>query len=172
MSAKPRFLVFGGLALAMLLAGTASAGDLRLNLPKRTQPTPVQKLNRQGVRALEKHDYAKAKALFYKAYLLDPNDPFTLNNLGYIAELDGEVERAQRFYALVLGYDPRIFKAVVCSLSAISASEHLGSDSCPSKSTKKWYCQGVPLMGRDSIFVRFNPLSASSAKALQSEPGT
>lgn len=100
MSAKPRFLVSWGIAAILLLVGTALAGDLRLNLPKRTQPTPVQKLNRQGVKALEKHEYGKAKALFYKAYLLDPNDPFTLNNLGYIAELDGEVERAQRFYAL------------------------------------------------------------------------
>jgi Flp pilus assembly protein TadD len=99
MSAKPRFLVFGGAALFFLL-GTALAGDLHLTLPKHSQPTPVQKLNREGVRAVEKHDYGKAKALFYKAYLLDPNDPFTLNNLGYIAELEGEVERAQRFYAL------------------------------------------------------------------------
>ncbi len=99
MSAKPRFLVFWSSAV-LLLVGTALAGDLHVTLPKRNQPTPVQKLNRQGVKALEKHEYGKAKALFYKAYLLDPDDPFTLNNLGYIAELDGEVERAQRFYAL------------------------------------------------------------------------
>ena len=100
MPAKPRFLVCGGSALLLVLVATAWPGDLRLNLPKRTQPTPVQTLNQLGVKALEKHAYAKAKALFYKAYLLDPNDPFTLNNLGYIAELDGQVERAQRFYAL------------------------------------------------------------------------
>lgn len=99
MSAKPRFLVFWG-SVVVLLVGTALAGDLHVTLPKRSRPTPVQKLNRQGVKALEKHEYGKAKALFYKAYLLDPNDPFTLNNLGYIAELDGEVDRAQRLYAL------------------------------------------------------------------------
>lgn len=74
--------------------------DLRLNLPKRTKPTPVQQLNRDGVKALEKHNYGTAKKLFYKAYLLDPNDPFTLNNLGYVAELEGDLERAQRFYEL------------------------------------------------------------------------
>ncbi|HSE48246.1 MAG TPA: hypothetical protein VLA96_03460 [Terriglobales bacterium] len=82
------------------LAATAAGGDLRITLPKRTKPTPVQNLNREGVKAVEKHDYEKAKRLFYKAYLLDPDDPFTLNNLGYIAELEGDVERAQRYYEL------------------------------------------------------------------------
>ena len=82
------------------LAAPAAAGDLRITLPKRTKPTPVQNLNREGVKAVEKHDYEKAKRLFYKAYLLDPDDPFTLNNLGYIAELEGDVERAQRYYEL------------------------------------------------------------------------
>src|SRR5689334_5981658 len=72
----------------------------RINIPKRSKPTPVQALNRDGVKAVGKHDYEKAKKLFYKAYLLDPNDPFTLNNLGYMAELDGDVDRAQRFYEL------------------------------------------------------------------------
>lgn len=88
------------LALALSMPVAAHAGDLRLKLPKRTKPTPVQKLNQDGVKAVQKHDYEKAKRLFYKAYLLDPNDPFTLNNLGYIAELEGEIDRAQRFYAL------------------------------------------------------------------------
>src|SRR5260370_28672079 len=76
------------------------AKDLRLTLPKRSKSTPVQNLNRDGVKAIQKHDYSEAKKLFYKAYLLDPDDPFTLNNLGYIAELEGDVDRAQRFYQL------------------------------------------------------------------------
>ncbi|HLH09446.1 MAG TPA: tetratricopeptide repeat protein [Terriglobales bacterium] len=85
-----------------LLLGTSLlyAGDLRISIPKRTKPTPVQQLNQDGVKAVEKHEYDKAKKLFYKAYLLDPNDPFTLNNLGYMAELDGQVDRAQRYYDL------------------------------------------------------------------------
>lgn len=78
----------------------AEEKTLRISIPKRSKPTPVQALNRDGVKAVEKHDYAKAKKLFYKAYLLDPDDPFTLNNLGYIAELEGDVDRAQRFYQL------------------------------------------------------------------------
>src|SRR5688572_16479913 len=91
-----------GSLLAILVALTlaAEAADLRISIPKRSKPTPVQKYNRDGVKALKKHKYEKAKRLFYRAYLLDPNDPFTLNNLGYIAELEGEIERAQRFYAL------------------------------------------------------------------------
>jgi Flp pilus assembly protein TadD len=82
------------------LAVSAFAGDLRINLPRRTKPTPVQDLNREGVKAVERHNYDRAKRLFYKAYLLDPDDPFTLNNLGYIAELEGDVERASRYYDL------------------------------------------------------------------------
>ena len=78
----------------------AAARDLKITLPKRSQLTPVQKLNREGVEAIRKHNYEKAESLFYKAYLFDPDDPFTLNNLGYISELQGQVERAQRFYAL------------------------------------------------------------------------
>ena len=89
------------LSLALLAASAQSEEKgLRLHLPKKSKPTPVQKYNRDGVAAIEKHDYKKAKQLFYKAYLLDPNDPFTLNNLGYVAELEGDVDRAQRFYDL------------------------------------------------------------------------
>ncbi len=89
------------IALALLLgAATCFAGSLRIPLPKASKLTPVQKLNQQGVQAIDKHDYAKAKKLFYKAYLIDPDDPFTLNNLGYISELAGDLDSAQRFYAL------------------------------------------------------------------------
>jgi Flp pilus assembly protein TadD len=76
----------------------AQAQQLRIPLPKKSKFTPVQQLNRDGVAALKKHDLGKAKRLFYKAYLIDPNDPFTLNNLGYVSELEGNLERAQRYY--------------------------------------------------------------------------
>ena len=80
--------------------GNARAGDLKLTLPKRSELTLVQRLNREGVDALRKRQYEKAETLFYKAYLFDPGDPFTLNNLGYISELQGQLERAQKFYGL------------------------------------------------------------------------
>src|SRR6266849_1127024 len=76
------------------------AGDLRITLPKRSNPTPVQALNQQGVNEVRKHHLEKAEKLFYKAYLIDPDDPFTLNNLGYISELQGKVDRALRYYQL------------------------------------------------------------------------
>lgn len=78
----------------------AQAGDLKITLPKRSHMTPVQRLNQDGVEAIRKHNYEKAETFFYKAYLLDPDDPFTLNNLGYISELKGQIDRAQNFYAL------------------------------------------------------------------------
>jgi Flp pilus assembly protein TadD len=73
---------------------------VKITIPRRTQLTPVQRLNREGVDAVRKHEYDKAGALFYKAYLYDPTDPFTLNNLGYVSELQGQLERARSFYDL------------------------------------------------------------------------
>jgi Flp pilus assembly protein TadD len=92
------FVLAAVVALATPLL--AQGAELRIPLPKRSKPTPVQQLNREGVDAVRKNQFEKAKALFYKAYLFDPDDPFTLNNLGYISELEGQVDRAQRFYAL------------------------------------------------------------------------
>jgi Flp pilus assembly protein TadD len=114
--------------LALILTVPALAQDLRITLPKRSKPTPVQQLNRDGVKAVQKHDYNKAKRLFYKAYLLDPNDPFTLNNLGYISELDGELDRAQRYYGLAaeLSSDATIDKASYNGVEGRSVAEVAG----------------------------------------------
>ena len=86
--------------LALLAVPPARAGDIHIKIPRRSELTPVQKLNRSGVDEVVRHQYDKAEALFYKAYLYDPGDPFTLNNLGYVAELKGQIERAQMFYKL------------------------------------------------------------------------
>ncbi len=88
---------------AMVMAGLAAqarAGDLKITLPKRSHLTPVQRLNREGVEAIQKQQYEKAETLFYQAYLFDPADPFTLYNLGYVSELKGQLERAQKLYGL------------------------------------------------------------------------
>ena len=82
------------------LSPSARAGDLKIKIPEHSPLSPVQRLNRQGVEAVNKRNYQKAEALFYKAYLYDPSDPFTLNNLGFIAEQRGELDRAHTFYAL------------------------------------------------------------------------
>jgi Flp pilus assembly protein TadD len=97
-----RFCAIPGVLVMQLLAGTglALASDLRVPIPGKSISTPSQKLNREGVAELKHGHQKKAKQLFYKAYLLDPDDPFTLNNLGYVAELDGDADRALRYYAL------------------------------------------------------------------------
>lgn len=100
-----KFKVFNAvwMSLAVVfccLAPLVSAKDIKITLPKRTHATPVQRLNQEGVEAVRKHQYEKAGALFYKAYLYDPDDPFTLNNLGYIAEIEGQVDRAAQLYQL------------------------------------------------------------------------
>ena len=79
--------------------GEAQA-TLTIRIPRRTSFTFVQRLNREGVKAIERHDYTRAAGFFYKAYLYDPADPFTLNNLGYISELQGQLDRADKFYKL------------------------------------------------------------------------
>lgn len=89
------------LLLLSIFAGPyIAAGDLRVNIPRHAVATPTQKLNRDGVAELKHGHIEKAKRLFYKAYLLDPQDPFTLSNLGYVAELEGDADRALRYYAL------------------------------------------------------------------------
>jgi Flp pilus assembly protein TadD len=88
------------LILMALCVSLAQAGGVRISIPKRSDATPVQKLNREGVKQIQHHHLAKAERLFYKAYLIDPDDPFTLNNLGYISELQGKIDRAQRYYEL------------------------------------------------------------------------
>lgn len=89
-----------GFATAVFGSQCAQAKDLKITIPKRSKLTPVQRLNREGVEAVRKHNYKKAEQVFYKAYLFDPDDAFTLNNLGYISELQGELDRAEKFYAL------------------------------------------------------------------------
>lgn len=93
------------IAVGALIAGSACQGAfaqhmLKIPIPTRSRLTPVQRLNRKGVDAVQKNEYGKAEQLFYKAYLYDPSDPFTLNNLGYISELRGQLDRANQFYKM------------------------------------------------------------------------
>jgi Flp pilus assembly protein TadD len=87
-------------AAALLGTPCAHAGDLKITIPRHSKLTPIQSLNREGVDAVRRHNYRKAEQCFYKAYLLDPDDPFTLNNLGYVSELQGQIDRAQGYYTL------------------------------------------------------------------------
>lgn len=53
----------------------------------------------EGVAAVNRNDWNAAKQAFLQAYKLDPQDPFALNNVGYVAEKNGDIETAQFFYS-------------------------------------------------------------------------
>src|SRR5207302_6624563 len=59
----------------------------------------VARLNQPGVSSLNRNDRVTAKKLFKQAYKLAPEDAFTLNNMGYVSELDGDRESAEFYYA-------------------------------------------------------------------------
>ena len=52
----------------------------------------------RGVSAANQNDWAEARQDFLKAYSLNPQSAFSLNNRGYVAERDGDLETAQFFY--------------------------------------------------------------------------
>src|SRR5258707_3025343 len=126
MAWKTRLSMVLGAGIALgALSLPAHAGDLRISIPKRSRLTPVQRLNREGVEAVRKHKYEEAQKLFYRAYLYDPDDPFTLNNLGYISELEGDADRAHQFYELAQQHttDAQIDMASAEKLKGQSISE-------------------------------------------------
>ena len=55
-------------------------------------------LNVRGVSATNHNDWSTARQDFLKAYSLDPYSAFSLNNIGYLAERDGDLETAEFFY--------------------------------------------------------------------------
>ncbi len=160
-----RWLLLG---LTLTIGANLSAGDLRLSLPKHTKPTPVQKLNQDGVKAVQKHDYSKAKRLFYKAYLIDPNDPFTLNNLGYIAELEGDLDRAQRYYTLSAENtsDALIYKSTNKNAEGKPVSEIAGSAADRQMTINRYNIEGMSLLMKD----RAPEADVTLTKALALDP--
>jgi Flp pilus assembly protein TadD len=58
----------------------------------------VARLNLRGVSAMNRNDRKAARDSFEQAYKMDPKNSFALNNMGYLAELEGDTETAQSFY--------------------------------------------------------------------------
>jgi tetratricopeptide (TPR) repeat protein len=56
------------------------------------------KFTMRGVSAANQNDWAAARQDFLTAYSLNPQSAFSLNNRGYVAERDGDLETAQFFY--------------------------------------------------------------------------
>ncbi len=150
-----------------LLSYPAHAGDLRITLPKRSKATPVQQLNRDGVEAIKKHEVDKANKLFYQAYLLDPNDPFTLNNLGYISELAGDLDRAQRFYSLAQGqsYEAVVDRSSKSSLQGKTIGQAAGGSDLEMESNRA-NLEAMRLLQQDRVSEADDELQA----ALREDP--
>jgi len=76
-----------------------NARNLRNRLETQmTTEVKLAELNTRGVSAINRNEFAAAEQDFRKAYALDPNNAFAANNIGYVAEIDGDRETAQFFY--------------------------------------------------------------------------
>ena len=58
----------------------------------------AQMLTIRGVVAANQNEWTAAREDFLRAYSLDPTNAFALNNRGWVAEKDGDLETAQYFY--------------------------------------------------------------------------
>ena len=58
----------------------------------------MARLNTRGVSAINRNDFKLARQYFEEAYKLDPKNAFALNNMGYLAEADGDRETADFYY--------------------------------------------------------------------------
>lgn len=165
---SPLVKTFSAFTLAALLSLGAAAKDIRIPIPTRSKPTPAQKYNQEGVKQLKKGHIKDAKKAFYKAYLVDPNDPFTLNNLGYVAELEGEIDRATRYYDLASANasDAIIDKSVSKKVVGKPVSEVAGHTEGGPLQVNRLNVQAIGLLERDRVFEADNILT----KALALDP--
>src|SRR5262249_60885682 len=58
----------------------------------------VNQLNSQAVRLLQDDRAPEADVILQQALKIDPRNPFTLNNLGFAKEKEGELEEAIKNY--------------------------------------------------------------------------
>ena len=58
----------------------------------------VNRLNVAAMGLMSKDRAPEAELTLRKALQIDPNNPFTLNNLGYALEKEGELEQAVHYY--------------------------------------------------------------------------
>jgi Flp pilus assembly protein TadD len=87
-----------GRAISRVAGDNAKAAQKVLAASEDTD-AKVARFNLRGVSALNRNDRKLARQYFQQAYKLDPENAFTLNNMGYVSELDGDRETADWFYA-------------------------------------------------------------------------
>ena len=78
----------------------------------------------RGVSATNRNDWKAARQDFLKAYSLDPYSAFTLNNLGYVSERDGDLETAKFFYTKAQQADDANARVGLATIGAVEG-EHL-----------------------------------------------
>jgi len=85
----------------------ARASAKRLEKAEIDDPAKVKAdmFSLRGVFAANENDWETARKDFLQAYSLDPSSAFSLNNRGYVAEMDGDLETAQFFYEKALRAD-------------------------------------------------------------------
>ena len=136
---------------APLATAVVSGQEIRITIPLHSELTEVQRLNRLGVDEVIKHRYEKAEVLFYKAYLYDPSDPFTLNNLGYVSEIQGQVDRAADYYKLAVeqGCEAVIDRSSDTSLKGKPMMDALGTiKNMPMRINRmKYVCNSASIAG-------------------------
>ena len=113
----------------------------------------------------------EAEMVLRKALALDPKNPFTLNNLGYALEKEGELEQAVRFYARAAasGSNEKIVVALnhdwrgrsiseIASRNAQAARRELSSEgddrgqSCPAQSARSLCTEPQPTLPSPPVF--------------------
>jgi Flp pilus assembly protein TadD len=86
-----------GKPVSEMTAESAKKLSARMN---RLQTTEAQTalFNLRGVSAMNRNDSRSAWENFSQAFKLAPNNAFSLNNQGFMSELSGDLETAQKFY--------------------------------------------------------------------------
>jgi Flp pilus assembly protein TadD len=75
-----------------------NAQRVRHRIETETPQEQAALLNLQGVSSINRNEWHAADKDFRDAYSLDPNSAFSLNNLGFLSEMTGDLETAQYFY--------------------------------------------------------------------------
>ena len=94
------------LAVSALMAGSVfriawAREGATINIPMRSKLTPVQRLNREGVEAGKEARFCESRiAVLQGLSLRSFRSFYALNNLGFISELQGQLDGAHKFYAL------------------------------------------------------------------------
>jgi Flp pilus assembly protein TadD len=86
-----------GKQVSAMAAASARRLDERMGKMSSGEANAAMLLLR-GVSAANENNWLAAKQDFLHAYSLDPYSAFSLNNRGYVAEMDGDLETAQFFY--------------------------------------------------------------------------